>query len=599
MSAPIEDYALIGDCHTGALVSRAGSIDWLCLPRFDSGACFAALLGTADHGHWSIAPNAEKSVARRRYRGDTLILETDFETDEGKVTVVDFMPPRTVQPDIVRTVVGRTGRVPMRLELVLRPDYGSLVPWVRRLDGGISAVAGPDGFHFHSDIELHGEDLTTIGDFTVSEGESVSFTMTWFPSHQKPPRPIDPAKALESTESWWRHWSKRCQDRGPWAEAVIRSLITLKSLTYAPTGGIAAALTTSLPEQLGGTRNWDYRYCWPRDATFTLYALLESGFIEEARAFRNWLLRAVAGQASQLQAVYGIAGEHRLTEIELPWLPGYENSAPVRVGNGAWQQLQLDVYGEVMATAFLARGKGLPPDENAWRIQGVLMDQLETIWTEPDEGIWEIRGERQRFTYSRVMAWVAADRAVKTVERFGADGPVERWRQLRATIHNEVCRQGFNAELNSFVQHYGSRDLDASLLMIAMVGFLPADDPRVVGTVEAIQRRLVRDGFVMRYETESGVDGLPTGEGAFLLCSFWLVDNLVLLGRLDEAQTLFERLLGLRNDVGLLSEEYDPQRKRLLGNFPQAFSHVALVNSARNLSQALAGKTPKPPHVAP
>lgn len=587
MSTPIEDYALIGDCQTGALVSRGGSIDWLCLPRFDSGACFASLLGTPEHGRWLIRPAGEIRATRRRYRHDTLILETDFETTDGAVTLIDFMPPRSVEPDLVRTVVGRKGRVPMYFELVIRPDYGSLIPWVRSVDDGLIAVAGPDGFHVRSDVPLHGENFKTVSDFTVSAGQTVSFVMDWFPSHRHPSPGIDPVKSLVATELWWRRWSRKCTYQGPWRGPTMRSLITLKALTYAPTGGIVAALTTSLPEQLGGVRNWDYRYCWPRDATFALYALLEAGYIDEARAWRDWLLRAVAGNPAQIQALYGVAGEHHLREFELPWLPGYENSAPVRVGNAAYNQLQLDVFGEVMGTMDLARAKGLHPDENAWRVQRVLMEHLEKIWTEPDEGIWEIRGARRHFTYSKVMAWVAADRAVRTIEQFGAEGPLDRWRAMRDTIHEEVCRLAYNAEMNSFVQSYGSKELDASLMMLPLVGFLPASDPRIRGTVEAIERHLLHDGFVLRYDTRSGVDGLPGSEGAFLLCSFWLVDNLALLGRLADAQALFERLLGLQNDVGLLAEEYDPRLGRMLGNFPQAFSHVALVNSARILSREL------------
>jgi GH15 family glucan-1,4-alpha-glucosidase len=586
MPARIEEYALIGDCHTGALVSRDGSIDWLCLPRFDSGACFAALLGTPDHGRWQVRPRAENAVVRRRYRDETLILETEFDTPDGVVTVVDFMPPRTVQPDLVRIVTGRSGSVPMRLEFVLRPDYGSIVPWVRRVDGGIRAVAGPDGFLFRSDVELRGEGFTTVADFHVGNGQSAAFHLTWFPSHREPPAPIDPVEALQTTETSWRKWSGHCRFRGRWPEAMIRSLITLKSLTYAPTGGILAALTTSLPEQLGGRRNWDYRCCWPRDATFTLHALLEAGYVNEAHAWRDWLLRAVAGTPDQIQSVYGIASEHRLTELELPWLPGYENSTPVRIGNDAYNQLQLDVYGEIMATLHLARSKHLPRDDNAWRMQRVLMEHLESIWREPDEGIWEIRGTPRQLTHSKVMAWVAADRAVKTVEQFGDDGPVERWRKLRDTIHEEVCAKGFDKRLNSFVQHFGSQEVDASLLMLARVGFLPPEDPRIMGTVEAIRQRLLRDGFLLRYESDSGIDGLPPGEGVFLMCNFWLVENLAMQGKFTDAVELFERMLSLRNDVGLLSEEYDPRTKRFLGNFPQAFSHVALVNSARQLSQA-------------
>jgi GH15 family glucan-1,4-alpha-glucosidase len=585
--ARIEDYALIGDCHTAALVSREGSVDWLCLPRFDSPACFVALLGTPDDGRWLIRPIAETRRIQRRYRDDTLVLETEFETGEGAVVVTDFMPPRATHPRLIRSVTGLHGEVPMTFEFVIRPDYGSIIPWVRRLDGGISAIAGPDAFHLRSDVELTGKGFKTVAEFTVAAGKNVSFELTWYPSHRKPLRRAAPENLLAQTETWWRRWSRRCRERSQWPEATIRSLITLKALTYAPTGGILAAPTTSLPEQIGGNRNWDYRCCWPRDATFTLYALVESGFVVEARAWRDWLLRAIAGTPAQLQSVYGIAGEHRLTEMELPWLPGYENSAPVRVGNGAADQLQLDVYGEIMSSMYVCRRRGIRPDENSWRVQCVLLEHLEQTWTEPDNSIWEIRGEKQHFTYSKMMAWVAMDRAVKMIEQFDCQGPLDRWRKLRDAIHAEVCRRGFNAKRNSFVQHYDSTELDASLLMMAKVGFLPPEDPRVVGTIEAIQRDLMHRGFVLRYQTHSGVDGLPAGEGVFLLCSFWLVDNLVLLNRLDEAQQLFERLLTLQNDVGLLSEEYDPREKRLLGNFPQAFSHVAIVNSARYLSHAL------------
>lgn len=590
MPARIEDYALIGDCHTGALVSKQGSIDWLCLPRFDSAACFAALVGQPDHGCWQIVPQGELRVTRRRYRPGTLVLETEFETDGGAATLIDFMPPRTSHMDLIRIVAGRRGRVPLRSELILRPDYGSLVPWVRRLDGGLTAIAGPDGFRVCSDVPLQGEDFKTVSEFEVAEGDSVSFTMTWFPSHSPTPACRDVQGALAKTESWWSEWSGRCEYQGRWREPVLRSLITLKALIYAPTGGIAAALTTSLPEQLGGPRNWDYRCCWPRDATFALYALLEAGYVDEARAWRDWLVRAVAGNPSQLQSVYGIAGEHRLLESELHWLPGYENSAPVRAGNLAFTQLQLDVYGEIMAAMYLARKRGMPPDENAWRVQRVMMEHLEEIWQDPDDGIWEIRKEPRQYTHSRVLAWVAADRAVKTIEKFGEQGPVERWRKLRGDIHAEVCAKGFNPKLNSFVQYYGGAELDASLLALPLVNFLPADDRRIVGTIEAIRRHLVRDGFVMRYRSSPDVDGLPPGEGVFLLCTFWLVNCLHALGRVDEATALFERLLSLRNDVGLLSEEYDPAARRFLGNFPQAFSHVALVNSAVALSKEVAGQ---------
>jgi GH15 family glucan-1,4-alpha-glucosidase len=587
MPSRIEDYAVIGDCHTAGLVARDGSMDWLCLPRFDSGACFAALLGNEEHGRWLLAPAGKILRIQRRYRDGTLVLETDYETDDGTVTVIDCMPPRSKEPDVVRLVVGKRGRVRMRMELIVRFDYGSIVPWVRRNENGIRAVAGPDTLLLQTDVPVRGEGFRTQADFTVSEGERLPFVLIWHPSHGPAPSTIDAEKTIAHTERWWAEWSSRCAYEGRWREAVVRSLVTLKALTYAPTGGIAAAVTTSLPEQLGGVRNWDYRFCWLRDATFTLYALMLGGYTDEACAWREWLLRAVAGRPSQLNIMYGLAGERRLTELELDWLPGYEGSAPVRIGNAAWRQFQLDVYGELMDALHLARRAGLDPDENAWRVQRALMDFLESAWKEPDEGIWEVRGPRRHFTHSKVMAWVAVDRMVKAVERFGLAGPVERWRGLRATIHDEVCAAGFDHEQNSFVQYYGAKDLDASLLMIPLVGFLPATDSRVRGTVEAIERHLVTDGFVARYPTRQHVDGLPPGEGAFLACTFWLADNLALLGRQDDALRLFERLLALRNDVGLLSEEYDPGRKRLLGNFPQAFSHVSLVNTAYNLARAM------------
>lgn len=584
MPSRIEDYALIGDCHTGALVAKDGSIDWLCLPRFDSAACFAALLGTPEHGRWLVAPQGEFRV-KRRYRDGTLILETEFEGAAGAATLVDFMPPRASHVALIRMVIGRRGHLPMRSELILRPDYGSLIPWVRRLDGGITAIAGPDAFRLCADVELAGEDFKTVSEFDVAAGETVTFSMSWFPSHESPPECQSADSALAAAEAWWREWSGRCQYQGQWFEPVLRSLITLKGLTYAPTGGIAAALTTSLPERLGGTRNWDYRCCWPRDATFTLFALLEAGYVDEARAFRDWLLRAIAGAPSQLQSVYGLSGEHRLLEFELPWLPGYENSAPVRAGNLAYTQLQLDVYGEIMATAFLAYKRGLTPDENAWHVQRVMLEHLESIWREPDEGIWEIRAEPRQYTHSRALVWVAADRAVQMIGQFYTDGPLERWRRWRDEIHAEVCAKGFNSKLNAFVQYYGATELDASLLVLPLVKFLPADDPRIIGTVDAIRRHLLQDGLVMRYRSDPAVDGLPQGEGVFLLCSFWLVNCLWLMGQRDEALELFERLLSLRNDVGLLAEEYDPRTQRFLGNFPQAFSHVALINSAVALSQ--------------
>ncbi len=585
MPSLIEDYAIIGDCHTAALVARDGSIDWLCFPRFDSGACFAALLGTEDHGRWLLAPAGEIREIRRRYREGTLVLETDYETADGVVTLIDCMPPRSSEPDLVRVVVGKRGQVRMRMQLIIRFDYGSIIPWVRRTESGIRAVAGPDTLILHAAVDLHSENFRTEAEFTVSEGQRVPFVLMWHPSHDPAPAMIDAEETLAHTQQWWRDWSARCTYEGPWREMVVRSLITLKALTYAPTGGIVAAATTSLPEQLGGVRNWDYRYCWLRDATFTLYALMLGGYIDEACAWREWLLRAVAGNPSELNIMYGLAGERRLTELELQWLPGYAESAPVRIGNAACEQFQLDVYGELMDAMHLARRGGLAPDENAWRVERALTEFLESAWSKPDNGIWEMRGPQRHFTHSKVMAWVAVDRMVKAVERFGCEGPVERWRSLRSTIHEEVCRNGFDHEQNTFVQYYGGTDLDASLLMIPLVGFLPAGDARVRGTVEAIERDLMADGFVLRYRTKRHVDGLPPGEAAFLACSFWLADNLSLLGRQEDARRLFERLLSLCNDVGLLSEGYDPGNKRLLGNFPQALSHLALVNTACNLSR--------------
>jgi len=586
MPSRIEDYALLGDCETAALVGRDGSIDWLCFPRFDAGACFAALLGTPEHGRWLLAPAQPPYTVKRRYRPGTLILETDYETESGAVTVVDWMPPRSAAPDVMRMVTGTRGQVPMRLELIIRFDYGSIIPWVRRTDSGIRATAGPDTLYFRTDLPLRGEDEHTISEFTVAAGQRHCMTLTWESTYQPEPAKKDVEQSLCDTEEWWREWSSRCTYHGEWRDAVLRSLITLKALTYAPTGGVVAAPTTSLPEQLGGVRNWDYRYCWLRDATFTLYALMIGGYTEEARAWREWLINAVAGSPSKLQIMYGLAGERRLTELELPWLPGYEGAAPVRIGNAAHQQHQLDVYGEVMDALYLARRVGLDPSENAWRIQRAIVSFLETDWEKPDEGIWEVRGPRRHFTHSKVMAWVALDRAVKSVEHFGLDGPVEQWRRLRDHIHRQVCREGFNPRLNSFVQYYGSDRVDASLLMLPLVGFLPATDPRMLGTVEAIQRLLMHDGFVYRYQADEAVDGLPGDEGVFLLCTFWLADNLALQGRHEEAREIFVRLLALRNDLGLLSEEYDPYTRRLVGNFPQAFSHVGLINTARNLTRA-------------
>jgi GH15 family glucan-1,4-alpha-glucosidase len=583
MPARIEDYAMIGDCNTAALISCDGSIDWLCLPRFDSGACFAALLGTPEHGRWLLAPAGNSVKARPRYRESTLILETDYETPEGAVTVLDFMPPRGAAPCLVRRVTGRRGQVPMHTEIIIRFDYGALVPWVQRMDQGISAIAGPNAIHVHSDVGLHGEDFKTVADFSVSAGESKTFVLSWHASHLDAAPRLDAGQALEETDRWWREWSSRCSYQGPWRDQVLRSLITLKALTYAPSGGIAAAVTTSLPEMIGGVRNWDYRYCWLRDATFTLYAFLLSGYTGEARAWREWLLRAVAGSASQLHIVYGVTGERRLDELELEWLPGYEHSTPVRIGNAAYRQFQLDVFGEVMDAFHLARQVGLKSTADGWRVQRELLDFLESHWDQPDEGIWEIRGPRQHFTHSKVMAWVAFDRAIKDSERLGLDGPVDRWRAQRETLHREICLRGYNPSVRAFTQRYDSADLDASLLMMAQVGFLPAEDDRIRGTVEAIERHLMTDGFVARYHFENGIDGLPPGEGAFLPCTFWLADNYALQGRFDEATRIFTRLLGISNGVGLLSEEYEPTSGRMVGNFPQAFSHVALVNTAHNL----------------
>jgi GH15 family glucan-1,4-alpha-glucosidase len=587
MASPIEDYALIGDTHTAGLVSREGSIDWLCLPRFDSPACFAALLGERSNGRWLLAPAGPVREVRRRYEGDTLVLETEHHTDDGVVRVVDFMPPRQWDPDVARVVEGVRGRVPMRMELTIRFDYGSIVPWVRNVDGALHAVAGPDSVWLRTPVPVRGENWTTLADFTVAEGERVPFMLTWHASHRPAPRHIDPIRALGDTEAWWGEWASHVDYHGGWQDAVLRSLLTLKALTYAPTGGIVAAPTTSLPEQLGGVRNWDYRYCWLRDATFTLSALMLAGLAEEAKAWREWLLRAVAGQPRQMQILYGVAGERRITEQELDWLAGYEGSRPVRIGNAAVTQFQLDVYGEVMDTLHLGRHVGLESDEAAWDLQRALLEFLETKWREPDEGIWEIRGPRRHFTHSKVMAWVGLDRAIKAVELLRHDGPVDRWRAVRRELHEEVCREGYDTERDSFVQYYGADHLDASLLLIPLVGFLPAGDPRVKGTVAAIQRELTVDGLVHRYPPEGSqaVDGLPPGEGTFLACTFWLADNLALMGRREEALAIFERLLTLRNDVGLLAEEFDPSTGRQLGNFPQAFSHVALVNTANYLSE--------------
>jgi len=583
----IEQYALIGDTQTVALVASDGSIDWLCAPRFDSGACFAALLGTEDHGRWLLAPAAGGRATSRRYRDGTLILETDFETPEGAVRIIDFMPVRDEHVDVVRIVRGLRGTVRMRMELVVRFDYGSIVPFVQRAHGRIEAIGGPDAVVLQTPVPAAGENLRHVAEFTVSAREELPFVLTWYPSHHAPPPMHDAKKALDRTTAWWRRWSSRTTYTGEWAELVNRSAITLKALTYEPTGGMIAAATTSLPEWIGGVRNWDYRYCWLRDATFSLYALLSLGYEQEARSWRDWLTRAAAGSMDRLQIMYGPAGERRLTELELPWLPGYEGSAPVRIGNAASDQFQLDVYGEVADALHATTRSGIPPDRRLWPIEEMIVAFLEDAWREPDEGIWEVRGGRRHFTHSKVMAWVAFDRAIKAVDERALDVDVTRWKALRDEIHREICEKGFDVSSNTFVQSYGSTALDASLLMIPLVGFLAPDDPRVAGTVAAIERELMCDGFVQRYETKGAVDGLPPGEGAFLPCSFWLADNLALMGRTDDARALFERLIGLCNDVGLISEEYDPSSGRLLGNFPQAMTHVALINTACNLSGAV------------
>jgi GH15 family glucan-1,4-alpha-glucosidase len=582
----IEDYAMIGNCHSIALVGRNGSIDWLGLPRVDSAACFAALLGKPEHGRWLIAPADAETAPQisRRYRGDTMILETTFETETGAVVLVDFIARRGRLSDVVRMVKGISGTVSMRTEVIVRFEYGSIVPWVtRQPDGRLQFTAGPDRLLLDADTELHGENLKTIGEFEISAGQEVDFVLSWTPSYHAAPPPIKAAELLAHVESVWSEWTRTYRPPPEYSEVVLRSLLILKCLTNWETGGIVAAATTSLPEKLGGTRNWDYRYCWLRDSTFTLYALIQSGFLEEARAWRDWLLRAVAGSPDDLQIMYGIAGERRLLEYTLPWLPGYESSRPVRVGNAAAGQIQLDVYGEVLATLYVARQAGLAADSADWDLECALIAHLETIWDQPDEGIWEVRGGRKHFTHSKIMAWVAFDRALRSAEEFGLEAPIEHWREICHKIHAQICELGFDPKQNAFVQSYGATALDASLLMIPLVGFLPASDPRVVGTVAAIERRLVRDGLVQRYDTESGADGLPPGEGSFLACTFWLADSYVLQGRYEEARALFERLLALCNDVGLLAEEYDTSLKRQLGNFPQAFSHLALINTARNL----------------
>ena len=588
MHPRIEDYALIGDEQTAALVGMDGSVDWLCLPRFDSAACFARLLGDEDNGHWRIAPEGADRCTRRAYRPDTLVLDTEWETAEGTIRVTDLMPQRHRAPDVVRIVEGLSGKVTVRSTLRLRFDYGSVVPWVRRSDGHRVAVAGPDSVWLRSEPEVRtwGEDFSTLSEFTVEAGEKVAFVLTWHPSHEPRPALVDPYESLRTSVKDWRRWAARCRYDGPYRDIVVRSLITLKALTYRPTGGIVAAATTSLPEEMGGVRNWDYRYCWLRDSSLTLGALVAAGYHKEAEAWRDWLLRAVAGDPADLQIMFGVAGERRLPEFELPHLSGFGGSAPVRIGNGAVNQLQLDVYGEVLDSLWLARRAGLSPKPHMWSLQAVLLEWLRRQWQQPDEGLWEVRGGRRHFVHSKVMVWVAADRAVRTLEEFAdLPGDLEGWRELRDAVHRDVCEKGYDPVRNTFTQYYGSQELDAALLLIPRFGFLPPDDPRVVGTVDAVREALGHDGFVRRYDTaaDTPVDGLPGDEGAFLACSFWLVDALQMTGRRKEARVLFERLVGLANDVGLLAEEYDPVAGRQLGNFPQAFSHIGLVNTALTL----------------
>ncbi len=583
----IEDYALIGDLQTAALVSRTGSIDWCCFPRFDSGACFAALLGEPEHGRWLLSPAVPVRRSSRRYRHDTLILESIFETDDGTVRAIDFMPPRGEAPDIVRIVECLDGTVPMRSELVIRFDYGKIVPWVRRVDHARVAIAGPDALCFRTPVEVRGEEMTTVSEFDLAEGERIPFVLTWFPSHRPLPDETDAEEALRDTEDYWLDWARDCNHHGDYHEEIHQSLLVLKALTYAPTGGIVAAPTTSLPEWIGGVRNWDYRYCWLRDATLTVVAMLNAGYADEALAWRQWLLRAVAGDPADVQIMYGLAGERRLEERELDWLPGYQGSRPVRTGNAASSQLQLDVYGELLDALYQTRAHGGPADDAAWSLTRVLIEWLEDGWRQEDAGIWEVRGPYRHFTHSKLMAWVAFDRAIRSHEEFGREGPFERWRAVREEIHAELLSRAWSSEKKAFTQSYDSQELDASLLLMPLVGFLPATDERVVSTVAAIRRELTVDGLLLRYRShdDGDVDGLPSGEGVFLPCSFWLAEVLALQGRDDEARELFERLLDLRNDVGLLAEEYDPGAGCQLGNFPQAFTHLALVSAALALSR--------------
>ncbi len=589
MALRIEDYALIGDTRTAALVGRDGSVDWLCWPRFDSGACFAALLGTPENGRWRIAPADPGARISRRYLDGTLVLETVFRTaDGGEVAVTDWMPPRDDGvPNLLRQVSGRHGSVAMELEFILRFDYGGAVPWVTRLEDGqgIRGIAGPDMVVLRAPVPLCGEGFHTVARFEVAAGQTLCFDLAYAPSHRQPPLPVkDPAGSLAATLAAWRRWSGQVRRAGPWTEAVRRSALTLKALTYAPTGGIVAAPTTSLPEEIGGVRNWDYRFCWLRDATLTLLALVRAGHEDDARAWRAWLLRAAMGRPDQIRIMYGLGGERRLPEFAADWLPGYEGSRPVRIGNAAHQQVQLDVFGELMNAMHQAHRRGITMSEADWALQRAVVQHLESVWHQPDHGIWEIRDAGRQYTYSKAMAWAALDRAVRGIEAFGLEGPLERWRALRTEIHAEVCREGFDTALGSFTQSYGSRTLDASLLLLPAIGFLPPDDPRILGTIAAVERELLEDGLVRRYRTEAQCDGLPGSEGVFLACSFWLADAWAMTGRRSEARALFERLLDLRNDLGLLSEEYDPRARRMLGNFPQAFSHVALVNTAYRLA---------------
>jgi len=583
----IEDYGLIGDCETAALVGRDGSIDWLCWPAFDSDACFAALLGTRKNGRWLIAPSQDVVATSRRYWDNTLILETRFETKDGIVAVIDFMPPRGVASDIVRLVRGVKGGVKMRMELIIRFGFGVDVPWVKRTeDGALLAICGPDMTVLRTPVEVRGEDMTTVADFEVSEGETIPFVLTYGPSHLSLPEPISPGQALEDTEEFWTEWCSRCTYEGECRDLVMRSLITLKALTYAPTGGIVAAPTTSLPEKLGGARNWDYRYCWLRDATFTLLALMNSGYTEEASDWHNWLLRAVAGSPDNMQIMYGIKGQRRLLEWEAGWLPGYEGAQPVRIGNAAHAQLQLDVYGELIDAFYQSRVAELNLDQGSWALALTIIEHVADIWGQPDHGIWERRNEPKHYVFSKVMTWVAIDRAVKGAERFGYDAPLDRWRALRDAIHRDVCEKGFDADQNAFVECYGSTLLDASVLLLPSVGFLPASDPRIRGTLAAIERHMMRDGFVLRHDPREISDEIQPIEGAFLACSLWLADAYVLAGELDKAQTLFDRVVGIANDLGLLAEEFDSGVGRQTGNFPQALTHIALINTAHNLSEA-------------